>query len=552
MFDALAAELPDDWFVYANLQFLERDEAAEGEADFLCVHRTHGMLLIECKGAGVSRDFDGVWRRQRGKDREPMRHGPMRQAQTGIKNLSAELGRRWARESGAARLPVITGHAVAFPLARAGDLNLPLNWQPELLFDCEALADIGARVAAALAFWRRAAPAFAAPPLSEFQRFRRRVLHPTLALVPSLGASLELDRQQMVRLSDEQRSMVEAFVDNPRVNVLGGAGTGKTVLAVEAACHLAEQGAHTLLLCFNRGLADHLHQVVRARSEPGASPWVTSFHALCFSAAGRLGRNLAVPPDRDAQREFWRVDAPLTLLEALEAGTLRRYDAVVVDEGQDFTADWWQVVDALLADPERGRRMVFYDPEQSIFGRKCSVPDAPTFKLTRNFRNTRAVADLLLRLSDAAHASHARAPEGEPPQLLEQPGPRDLRRMLDQRVTRLLNAGVRADDIVLLTPHSRRNSSLRDVSHIADVPLLDLNDRTAGALTHATITGFKGLEAEVVFLLDIQPDDPRCDRAARYVGASRARSLLYVFSKGRFDEAAAVAGPGVGEDVNAP
>ena len=529
---ALAHHLSDDWYVYGNVDFVDRDGAQEGEADFLCVHRTRGILLIECKGRSVRRRADGKWARGGGR---PMRRGPMKQAQDAIKALGPELGRRWAKVSGAARLPFVTGHAVAFPLTRRRDLNLPLDWNDLIFFDADALADIGAQVEAAMDFWSQTAGEVHPLGEADMQRFRARVLHPQLELVPSLGARLELDRQQMVRLSDEQRAAVESFIDNPRVNVQGGAGTGKTVLAVEAACQLAEQGERTVLLCFNRGLADHLFQAVRDRGEPGHTPYVVHFHALCFKAAAALDRTLTVPKDVAAQREFWRVEAPFVLLEAIEAGRIGGYDALVVDEGQDFAPDWWTVVHALLRDPEGGRRIIFHDPAQAIFGRAHGVPTAPTFKLTRNFRNTRAVAQLLGRLSETTALPHKRAPQGEEPTLLDLPRRRDLLRMLDERVTGLVARGVRPGDIALLTPHSQRKSSLADRKTVGGCPLVPLGERREDAVTHATISGFKGLEAEVVFLLDVIPDDPRCDRAARYVGASRARSLLFTFSKGRFD-----------------
>ena len=53
----------------------------------------------------------------------------------------------------------------------------------------------------------------------------------------------------------------------------------------------------------------------------------------------------------------------------------------------------------------------------------------------------------------------------------------------------------------------------------------------AGAILHTTISAFKGLESDVLILADIDPEDSRCDRNARYVAASRAKSRLYVFGR---------------------
>ena len=91
---------------------------------------------------------------------------------------------------------------------------------------------------------------------------------------------------------------------------------------------------------------------------------------------------------------------------------------------------------------------------------------------------------------------------------------------------------IRPEQITLLTPHSRPNSLLRDLDDLAGWPLADDPLDREGSLLHTTIGRFKGLESDVVILLDLDPDDPRCGRNERYVAASRACELLHVFAKG--------------------
>lgn len=103
---------------------------------------------------------------------------------------------------------------------------------------------------------------------------------------------------------------------------------------------------------------------------------------------------------------------------------------------------------------------------------------------------------------------------------------------LDELVRKLVeHEGIDPFDIVLLTPHRRESSMLAGVESVGGVPLTaDLFERGA-KLLHATIGRFKGLEAQIVVLLDVDPRDPRCGPRERYVGASRARHALYVFEK---------------------
>ena len=122
--------------------------------------------------------------------------------------------------------------------------------------------------------------------------------------------------------------------------VSGGAGTGKTVLAVEKAIRLAREGFRTLLTCYNKQLADHLASVCRAIENLE----VMSFHQLCrrrVDLANRVsGRDLF----REAQRTYpnaseWDVQWPNALAFTVEIQE-PPYDAVVCDEGQDFQEDY--------------------------------------------------------------------------------------------------------------------------------------------------------------------------------------------------------------------
>jgi superfamily I DNA/RNA helicase len=334
---------------------------------------------------------------------------------------------------------------------------------------------------------------------------------------------------RMVRLTAEQAWVMEALLENRRLRVVGGAGTGKTLLALEAARRLAEGGVRTLLLCFNRALAAYLEGEVTAWDAGKAR--AACFHDLCREAAAELGVPFEEPRDPAARPVFYNQEAPSVLTLGLQRGCALRWDAVVVDEGQDFDASWWPLVESLLSEPASGFLYVFYDPPQAIFGRRPAVPEVyPVLRLRRNLRNARPIAEALASLAGGELWPDERGPEGAPVQVHEA-GPESERAGRVEAVVReLLRAeGLRPDQIVLLTPHRFEHGSLAGREELAGVPLGRDPAAREGKLLHATISGFKGLESDCVILLDLDPADPRCDRNARYVGASRARHLLHVF-----------------------
>ena len=51
-----------------------------------------------------------------------------------------------------------------------------------------------------------------------------------------------------------------------------------------------------------------------------------------------------------------------------------RFDALIVDEGQDVSADWWLSLQILLTDPDRSPLYVFFDDNQKLFPVPTGLP----------------------------------------------------------------------------------------------------------------------------------------------------------------------------------
>lgn len=543
LFDYLKRQLPDDYAVYHGLQYIEPSRAREGEADFLVLHPTKGMLVIECKGAGVSRDEEGRWWRENkyGK-RDRIHEGPSNQVLRHVKDLQKKwvgpVAKTFPHYGG--KFPLVFGWALAFPMAVWEAINPPPELERELVFDAHDLSNLGDRVQAGMDFHARrfridfggTAPSMSA---KDFKRFLTEIVSPEMGIVSRLGPMIAFEKHEMLRLTEAQDRVVRKVKANRLVRVPGGAGTGKTVLAVEVARSLVAKGQKVLLLCFNRNLADHLKKTVESWDEMPGELVATSFHKLCASAGHSLGRPLAPPKDEGAKalQDYWTYEAPLVLLDAIAEGKVGGWDAIIVDEGQDFAASWWETLQSGLKDANKGRVVIFYDPSQTIFEHGGEVPEFPIYPLDENLRNTRAIADVLVQLVDVEMASHPSCPEGEPPVIIEQQGPSKTRRQLEELLDTLIyKQHVTAGQIAILTPHSPRSSILEEATELGAHRIVHAPSDWGEGVLHTTISGFKGLEAEIVIMVSIDPKDVRCSVNARYVGASRARHRLYVFAKG--------------------
>lgn len=541
LWERLRDTLSDDFRVYHSLPYL-RQNGGQGEVDFLVVHRELGMLVVECKGSGIERVGGQWYRALHDGRRKRLAKSPAEQARGQIEHIVKGLGDPMRRAIGATRsrqFPLLYGWAVAFPFGSGPDKET-LDFPPEvLLCSRELTGDLEGAIGRIMAFHGAKLPVRIAPLSPPDFEAACAVISPDVRVpFETRAASLDRERESLIKLSEHQQSVVRGLMANPRVRVQGGAGTGKTLLALHAAREMARRGKRVLLTCFNIGLAEHLAECIEKRGEGFAgSIEVTHFHGLCERAATLMGRPFG--PPRGAAREevvdFWMHRSAAILLDAIVEGheAVRGWDAIIVDEGQDFGEDWWAVLDESLADPAQGHRWIFYDERQTIFGRPSCVPDdGMLFMLSENFRTTHEICEDLNQLIDSPMHPHALAPAGEPTTVYPMWGPSKTQKKLAELLEQLTDRdGVALDQVVILSPHSPERSTPGAPEELGGVRLVyEIAERGQGVL-FTTIQSFKGLEAEVVILVDVDVDDDWYSQELRYVAASRAMLRLYVFAK---------------------
>ena len=188
----------------------------------------------------------------------------------------------------------------------------------------------------------------------------------------------------------EQATILRVTRLLPRVEVRGGAGSGKTVLALQQAKELTRGGQgrsaqRVALLCYSIGLAEHLKRQVATWDRRHRPAFVGTFHAF--------GKQWGAADGDRSDSEFWEERLPAEMAElaaALPDG--KKYDAVIVDEAQDFADSWWTPVLRSLRDEEEGGLFVYSDENQRIFARFGRPPVALVpLVLDHNLRNTKQI-----------------------------------------------------------------------------------------------------------------------------------------------------------------
>jgi superfamily I DNA and RNA helicase len=411
----------------------------------------------------------------------------------------------------------------------AGPLVGPARARPTIGVD-DHMRDLAGWLAQVVAFWRNQDD----DPLGAAGvQLVEDVLCKSIEVRPALRSVLDDAERTRLRLTSNQAKVLRILGGRQRAVISGGAGTGKTLIAIEKSRQLAHEGRSVLLLCYNRPLADAI--AIALRDE--ASIAVLSFHQLCERRIGLAkavtGKDLlkesqeAYPGHGD--RHLFDVQMPYAL--ALSNELLdERYDALIVDEAQDFSDDYWFALEELLRDRETGTLYIFIDENQALY-RKHShlpVPDEP-FHLTANCRNTAPIhrAGYVFYKGDAVDEPDL---PGEAVELLAFEDDDAQADAVAAAVARLVRGGLRAEDVVVLLA-KRPKAFLQDLLQRRRLPQGAgwASDRAQGnSVLVETVGRFKGLEAEavVLWLGDEVVEKEAWEQV--YVGTTRAKSLLFV------------------------
>jgi hypothetical protein len=524
LFEAFQKQLTNDFHVLHSVAWIgirrNNDRPSDGETDFIVMHPRMGILLIEVKGGIVGYDDLEGWYSVRKDRTRALIKNPFHQVKD---NKYALLRKIDSLPNWQGSTPTI-GHAVAFP---DGNLDLP-EMGPEapreIVLIHKDMQDLEAWVRKCMKFW--AGERFV--PLGEYgvTALRDLLRKSWLMKEPRLGEEIGLESIAIRRYTEEQFMVLELLAGRRRAAIRGCAGSGKTLIAIEKARRLAAEGFRTLLTCYNRNLAEALKRMI------GNPPRlkVQSFHALCQEFAVKTGRN--TKPDWDDQRpDFFERIMPEALAEAAESGDdSYHFDAIVVDEGQDFTDTWWTALEMLLADPENGVFYVFYDDNQLIYPRQINFPvEELPFALTINCRNTRKIHQAVARFYSSDLKIKSRGPEGREIGLHKFGSPPlDLTALLTEIMARLIYAeNVPVENIVILCPGGLDRPPLSKLVHSGAFRLVSGLPKGSNEIQCTTIRLYKGLESPVIILVCPAISDERFEELM-YVGISRAQSHLEI------------------------
>lgn len=526
---ALTEGLPADCLVIHSYPWLRESEwqgrkhINEGETDFLIIHPSvGGLLTLEVKGGDVRYDNERMlWYRP---GQKKTVKDPFTQASKGMHYFKTQIMKQLATERG--QEPFSFGYAVVFPDCDYSG-PMPPGANNSILLGRSDMEKLGEKLTKALRLWGND-PA----PLSreKVQKIKQAVF-PEFHICQVLSRKVAHDEEILIRLTENQINILQMLAAWPQALIEGVAGSGKTLLAMTQAQRFAAEGRKVLFTCFNRKLADWLQSLVP--EDYRANLLVKNFHSLARDMCQRAGVDFKIPEDKAKMHDFWRLDVPALILEAA-ANLDQTFDAIVVDEGQDFMPEWWDALHCLNTGGAQGRFYVFYDPAQNIFAGNnfCAPLTTPPFRLPHNCRNTREIAKHCSSIINTAIAVMPNAPQGTPCTIKTVASESEAIHLLQKTLDAWIHEGMKLSQIAVLSLHKRADTLLKGKQKVGNCKISDnINKWQANETAlFETIRSFKGLEADAIILYAMpEPDsDEHFSRADYYVAASRAKHLLHI------------------------
>ncbi|MFV2062162.1 MAG: NERD domain-containing protein [Chloroflexota bacterium] len=540
--ERLRAALPEPQYrIYVNVHWTGpvrwNGPARDGEADAVITHPERGLLVLEVKSGEPSRDPDGTWHL----GPIALAKSPFEQAETSKHFLRAKLIDLpdWPTD-----LDPLAGHAVAFPdvdltSLPSGHSLLGVDAPRDLVLDATALQTVDgiqAWLDHVFEYWTGDGMGRYQPLGERGAEMLDELLRPTVSLHRLIRGRIEDDREELVSVSREQSLILNRWRSMRRVEVVGPAGSGKSMLATERARRLAQEGFRTLLVCFNQRLATTMQRDLEGAKAPAGLD-VTTFHRLCELLGAKAG-TLPIRP-HPIPDDWFSETLPDALDAAIDADPDARYHAVIVDEGQDFAMGWLDSLGLLLMDQADGVFWVFHDPAQALF-RPDVVAELglQPMELYEDHRNPPAVARLAARFRSGSEHIESLRQEGLPAEIIEAESGAETVEAVRKTLHRLLvDEQVPPWQVAVLSGRSAGRSDVWKQKRYGNAVLwneaFDDDGRNKGlppeqvpeepddVVLFETIRRFKGLEREIIVLVELPDGGERLDELL-YVGLTRA------------------------------
>ncbi len=329
----------------------------------------------------------------------------------------------------------------------------------------------------------------------------------TFELTPDIHAHKEKLDKSFVRQSGALVNVLVNLEMQPfRLKITGTAGSGKSLVVQHFMEKQAEQGKRILFLCFNRLLADKRKAIWQQQTNDNSV--IQTFYGFCSDFLESQGMRLDYQRMFEEPTLFWQ--EVLEQVMALDIENDWLFDTLVIDEGQDFCEDWYEISKLFLKD--NADILWLEDPQQRLnSGQPVTLDQFVGYHCNINYRSSEKIARFILNtlpvqfeignlLPGLGVDVHPYSDEKKQPKIVS------------NIVQDLIQQGFAQEEICIVSCKGATKSVFNQEEKIANLPLCRFTGRyddngqqitTSGKLRFESIHRFKGLESPAIILVDV-------------------------------------------------
>jgi hypothetical protein len=379
LYDLFRDKLSDLFHVFYSVSWYYLDykgNRCHSECDFLILHEKYGYICLEVKGGKNITLENNIWSLENfdGSIRT-LKESPFDQAEKSSYYLKEYFEKEMNITYNA-----VHGFAVAFPNFIIED-SLSAGAPKEVIIDKSSFVNIEECLIKIMNYWRNNQIIHIFPK-TIVERFIR-VINKRIAMSAAAGALIDIKKREIEHLNRLQVNLIHLLSNYQRAYIIGGAGTGKTWLAITKARMERLKGKRVLIICTSFNLKKYIEN--------------------------QLNCDDVFVVDRDSLYAFY---------SDYESSKLCLFDVILVDEAQDFIEDEAIMINLLLKPSNNSILYVFFDNDQNtktynfkdLFG-----IEYPMFILKENIRNTKNIVEYTIKQTSKGSNSIPNNIEGADP-----------------------------------------------------------------------------------------------------------------------------------------
>lgn len=508
-----------DWVVLHSFNISEHvRHKYNGEADFVILIPNKGILVLEVKAhREVIYDQNDGWCLGTMRDTRD----PVKQARDNMFSIMNKYIKSYNSK-------LLTGWAVLFTHVDkfrddSGTLYNATQFQSNSFIGSEIFwsDDFFSHIEWIMNNWQAAYP-FARPiSLNEDMEKLIQILRPSICGVENPKAYFERRKREIIRFDETQHGLLDIIHNrlNDRIIFRGGAGTGKTVLAIETFSRELSNNQKVLYITFNRHINDWVSSKFNLEGE---SSWIITIESL-YSYWSRV------------PNEY-----------------LTKYDVLIVDEAQDIifspnSERYLNMLNDMLENGlDNGRWIMFGDfsslqsQHQEIGGKSIDetltdlVNKAPGIfvaDINKNYRNPMQIVNVC---NEIFHQDLDIQSQDEQTaiSIIEFINMGDEVQKINEIINEALSLGFSEQDIILLSTSSFQSAEIR-----ANMLKENYNQNLVpfvfeeNGIRYSSVGKFKGLESPIVILSNVNGRTPN---SSLYTGITRSLSKVYILTNQRY------------------